>query len=65
MIDVIGHVLQGNVLELEFRQAPTICLLYDGYLTVVTEGWQSWACTRSCAASMCSGSARFRMTTTL
>ncbi len=32
----IGHVVEGSVLELEFTQPPKICVLYDGYLTVVT-----------------------------
>jgi (2Fe-2S) ferredoxin len=40
----IGHVVEGGVLELEFTQAPKICVLYDGYLTVVTEGWHLHLC---------------------
>ena len=40
----IGHVVEGSVLELEFKQAPKICLLYDGYLTVVSEGWHLHLC---------------------
>jgi (2Fe-2S) ferredoxin len=40
----IGHMVDGSVLELEFTQAPKICRLYDGYLTVVTEGWHMHLC---------------------
>lgn len=40
----IGHVVEGSVLELEFTQAPKICVLYDGYLTVVTAGWHLHLC---------------------
>ncbi len=40
----IGHVVEGSVLELEFTQPPKICLLYDGYLTVVTEAWHLHLC---------------------
>lgn len=40
----IGHVVEGSVLELEFTQAPKICILYDGYLTVVTEAWHLHLC---------------------
>jgi len=32
------------VLELEFNQPPKILRLYDGYLTVVTEGWHLHLC---------------------
>lgn len=40
----IGHVVEGSVLELEFTQPPKICLLYDGYLTVVAEAWHLHLC---------------------
>ncbi|MGB7415567.1 MAG: (2Fe-2S) ferredoxin domain-containing protein [Thermosynechococcaceae cyanobacterium] len=40
----IGHVVEGSVLELEFTQAPKICVLYDGYLTVVTAAWHMHLC---------------------
>lgn len=40
----IGHVVQGSVLELEFIEAPKVCTLYDGYLTVVTEAWHLHLC---------------------
>ncbi|PMB27020.1 (2Fe-2S) ferredoxin domain-containing protein [Fischerella thermalis] len=40
----VGHIVQGGVLELEFTAAPKICILYDGYLTVVTEGWHLHLC---------------------
>jgi len=40
----IGHVVEGGVLELEFTQPPKICILYDGYLTVVTEAWHLHLC---------------------
>jgi (2Fe-2S) ferredoxin len=40
----LGHVAQGGVLELEFTNPPKICILYDGYLTVVAEGWHLHLC---------------------
>ncbi len=40
----LGHMVDGSVLELEFTAAPKICRLYDGYLTVVTEGWHMHLC---------------------
>jgi hypothetical protein len=40
----IGHVVEGSVLELEFNQPPKICILYDGYLTVVTAAWHLHLC---------------------
>ncbi|MBE9009198.1 (2Fe-2S) ferredoxin domain-containing protein [Pseudanabaenaceae cyanobacterium LEGE 13415] len=40
----VGHVVDGSVLELEFTQAPKLCKLYDGYLTVLTEGWHLHLC---------------------
>ncbi len=40
----LGHVVEGSVLELEFTQPPKICLIYDGYLTVVTEAWHLHLC---------------------
>lgn len=40
----IGHVVEGSVLELAFKQPPKIFILYDGYLTVVTEGWHLHLC---------------------
>lgn len=40
----LGHMVDGSVLELEFTQAPKICRLYDGYLTVVAEGWHMHLC---------------------
>jgi len=40
----IGHVVEGSVLELEFTQPPKICIIYDGYLTVVTEAWHLHLC---------------------
>ncbi|MHC5733288.1 (2Fe-2S) ferredoxin domain-containing protein [Nostoc sp.] len=40
----VGHIVQGGVLELEFNAPPKICILYDGYLTVVTEGWHLHLC---------------------
>lgn len=40
----VGHVIQGSVLELEFTEAPKLCVLYDGYLTVVTQAWHLHLC---------------------
>ncbi|NEQ29425.1 MAG: (2Fe-2S) ferredoxin domain-containing protein [Leptolyngbya sp. SIO4C5] len=40
----LGHVVQGSVLELSFTQPPKIFVLYDGYLTVVTEAWHLHLC---------------------
>jgi (2Fe-2S) ferredoxin len=40
----IGHVVEGSVLELEFQAPPKICVLYDGYLTVVTDAWHLHLC---------------------
>lgn len=40
----IGHVVEGGVLELEFTEAPKICLIYDGYLTVATPAWHLHLC---------------------
>ncbi|MDY7024390.1 MAG: (2Fe-2S) ferredoxin domain-containing protein, partial [Cyanobacteriota bacterium] len=40
----IGHVVEGSVLELEFLKPPKIFILYDGYLTVVTEAWHLHLC---------------------
>jgi len=40
----IGHVVEGGVLELGFPAPPKICVLYDGYLTVVTESWHLHLC---------------------
>ncbi|WP_421659465.1 (2Fe-2S) ferredoxin domain-containing protein [Leptothermofonsia sp. ETS-13] len=40
----LGHMVDGSVLELEFPQPPKIIRLYDGYLTVVTEGWHMHLC---------------------
>lgn len=40
----IGHMVDGSVLELEFNAAPKLFKLYDGYLTVVTEGWHLHLC---------------------
>jgi (2Fe-2S) ferredoxin len=40
----IGHIVQGSVLELEFTEAPRIFTLYDGYLTVGTQGWHIHLC---------------------
>lgn len=40
----IGHVVEGGVLELGFKAPPKICVLYDGYLTVVTEAWHLHLC---------------------
>ncbi|MDJ1182110.1 DUF7676 family protein [Roseofilum casamattae] len=40
----IGHVVEGSVLELEFTEPPKICILYDGYLTVVSPGWHLHLC---------------------
>ncbi|MEH2107725.1 (2Fe-2S) ferredoxin domain-containing protein [Nostoc sp.] len=40
----VGHIVQGGVLELEFNAPSKICILYDGYLTVVTEGWHLHLC---------------------
>ena len=40
----LGHVVQGGVLELGFTTPPKICILYDGYLTVVTEAWHLHLC---------------------
>ncbi len=37
-------MVDGSVLELEFTQAPKICRLYDGYLTVVAEGRHMHLC---------------------
>jgi len=40
----LGHVVEGSVLELEFTEPPKLCILYDGYLTVVTQGWHMHLC---------------------
>ncbi|NJR76453.1 MAG: (2Fe-2S) ferredoxin domain-containing protein, partial [Scytonema sp. CRU_2_7] len=40
----VGHIVQGSVLELEFNAPPKLCILYDGYLTVATEGWHLHLC---------------------
>ncbi|AFZ04098.1 (2Fe-2S) ferredoxin domain-containing protein [Calothrix sp. PCC 6303] len=40
----LGHLEQGSVLELEFHEAPKKCVLYDGYLTVITQGWHFHLC---------------------
>ncbi|AFZ47096.1 iron-sulfur cluster-binding protein, putative [Cyanobacterium stanieri PCC 7202] len=40
----VGHVVEGSVLELEFTKPPKICILYDGYLTVVTDSWHLHLC---------------------
>jgi (2Fe-2S) ferredoxin len=40
----LGHMVDGSVLELEFTAPPKICRIYDGYLTVVTEGWHMHLC---------------------
>jgi (2Fe-2S) ferredoxin len=40
----VGHIVQGSVLELEFNAPPKICVVYDGYLTVVTEAWHLHLC---------------------
>ncbi|MCG9890463.1 MAG: (2Fe-2S) ferredoxin domain-containing protein [Thermosynechococcaceae cyanobacterium MS004] len=40
----VGHMVDGSVLELELNQPPKIVRLYDGYLTVVTEGWHLHLC---------------------
>ncbi|NEQ97935.1 MAG: (2Fe-2S) ferredoxin domain-containing protein [Cyanothece sp. SIO2G6] len=40
----LGHVVQGSVLELSFTEPPKIFVLYDGYLTVVTEAWHLHLC---------------------
>lgn len=40
----IGHMVDGSVLELEFKAAPKLFKLYDGYLTVLTESWHLHLC---------------------
>lgn len=40
----VGHMVDGSVLELELSQPPKTCRLYDGYLTVVAEGWHLHLC---------------------
>ncbi len=35
----VGQVVEGGVLEAAFKDPPTLCVLYDGYLTVATETW--------------------------
>ena len=40
----LGHVVEGSVLELSFTEPPKICVLYDGYLTVVTPAWHLHLC---------------------
>lgn len=40
----VGHMVDGSVLELELNQPPKVVRLYDGYLTVVTEGWHLHLC---------------------
>jgi (2Fe-2S) ferredoxin len=40
----LGHLEQGSVLELEFHEAPKKCVLYDGYLTVITQSWHFHLC---------------------
>ncbi|MGQ9837617.1 MAG: (2Fe-2S) ferredoxin domain-containing protein [Cyanobacteriota bacterium] len=40
----VGHVVEGGVLELSFKEPPSLCVLYDGYLTVATETWHLHLC---------------------
>jgi (2Fe-2S) ferredoxin len=40
----LGHVVNGSVLELEFEAAPKACWMYDGYLTVIAQGWHMHLC---------------------
>ncbi len=40
----VGQVVEGSVLELEFTAPPKINVIYDGYLTVVTEAWHLHLC---------------------
>ncbi|MCS6959547.1 MAG: (2Fe-2S) ferredoxin domain-containing protein [Pseudanabaenaceae cyanobacterium SKYGB_i_bin29] len=40
----VGHVVEGSVLELEFNAPPKINVIYDGYLTVVTDSWHLHLC---------------------
>ncbi|NET72933.1 MAG: (2Fe-2S) ferredoxin domain-containing protein [Sphaerospermopsis sp. SIO1G2] len=40
----VAHIVQGSVLELEFNAPPKLCIIYDGYLTVATEGWHLHLC---------------------
>jgi (2Fe-2S) ferredoxin len=40
----LGHIEQGSVLELEFKEAPKKCVLYDGYLTVIAGEWHFHLC---------------------
>lgn len=40
----LGHVVEGSVLELSLTAPPKKFVLYDGYLTVVTEAWHLHLC---------------------
>lgn len=40
----IGHIVEGSVLELEFTAPAKINVIYDGYLTVVTDSWHLHLC---------------------
>jgi len=40
----VGHVVEGSVLELELTKPPKVCVIYDGYLTVVTDAWHLHLC---------------------
>ncbi|MBF2055849.1 MAG: (2Fe-2S) ferredoxin domain-containing protein [Cyanobacterium sp. T60_A2020_053] len=40
----VGHVVEGSVLELELTKPPKVCIIYDGYLTVMTESWHLHLC---------------------
>jgi (2Fe-2S) ferredoxin len=40
----LGHIVNGSILELEFEAAPQACWMYDGYLTVIAQGWHMHLC---------------------
>jgi hypothetical protein len=40
----LGHIVNGSILELEFEAAPKACWMYDGYLTVISQGWHMHLC---------------------
>ncbi len=40
----LGHVVEGSVLELSLTAPPKVFVLYDGYLTVVTDAWHLHLC---------------------
>ncbi|BAC89915.1 (2Fe-2S) ferredoxin domain-containing protein [Gloeobacter violaceus] len=44
----LGYVVEGGVFELEMPASPKLCVLYDGYLTVISESWHIHLCVAPC-----------------